>query len=71
MKILPLLAAAAAVLVVPFTAAPAAAAGQDRVVVKTERHYDRHHNAHWKKVCRTTWRHHRKVTTCRRVRAWH
>jgi hypothetical protein len=47
--------------------------GQVRVVVDTRRGYQhRRHGrrAHYRKDCRTTWRHHRRVRTCRRVRSW-
>jgi hypothetical protein len=70
----------------PVTAAESSAAavvagamagnGQVRVVVEERRGYQhRRHGrharkAHWRKVCRTTWRNHRRVKNCRRVRYW-
>ena len=47
--------------------------GQVRVVVDERRGYQhRRHGrrAHWRKVCRSYWRHHRRVRNCRRVRYW-
>lgn len=47
--------------------------GQVRVVVEERRGYQRRHHgrrAHWRKVCRSYWRNHRRVRNCRRVRYW-
>jgi hypothetical protein len=79
MKIFPLIAAAA----VAFVAMPAvasAAPAQDHHTMTTtttvERHDDRgdrHMNrgrGHWRTVCTTSWRHHHRVRTCRKVRSW-
>lgn len=48
-------------------AAPASA--QQRVVVR-ERTVVNHHRPRWgtRTVCRSTWRHGRKIRTCRKVR---
>jgi hypothetical protein len=82
MKIFPLIAAAAVAFVAmpaaasaaPAPSAPAAtvasvAVGQSvRVSINDRNRHGR--RANWRRVCRTEWRHHRRVRTCTRVRSW-
>lgn len=86
MRFIPIIAAAAlATFAVPVAAsaapvAPSApaplsleAASPSRAMAEQDRRHwnNRHHRrSYWKRVCRTKWRHHRKIRTCRRVRAW-
>ena len=61
-------------------AALAAAPAQTRVRVSVgeqrryqRRHHGRRHHArrgYWRNDCRTTWRNHRRVRVCHRVRGW-
>jgi Spy/CpxP family protein refolding chaperone len=75
MKILPIIAAAAVALVAMPAAASAAPAAAPASVAQhvTVRINDRHHGMRgrhhgWRNQCTTTWRHHRRVRTCHRVR---
>jgi hypothetical protein len=73
MKMVALFAAAAAVLSIPAASATGSAPVQERVVtrtttVTTNRHVAR--RPYWRRVCTTSWRHHQRIRTCRRVRAW-
>jgi|GEM_PF-1498000 len=79
MKMFPLIAAAAVAFIAMPAAASAAPVPQNRHMTTTttvERHDDhgqRHMNRgrpHWRQACTTKWRHHRRVRTCHRVRAW-
>ncbi len=66
MKILPLIAAAAvAVVTMPVTAAPAAAAGVDQIHVSIGDHH-RHHG--WRQVCRWEGHGHHRHRVCHRER---
>lgn len=75
MKLLALLSAGlVAAAVVPAASADAQTA--HRTVVRTTttttktvaNHHGRH--AHWRNVCKTKWRNHHKVRTCRKVQYW-
>jgi Spy/CpxP family protein refolding chaperone len=65
MKIFPLIAVAAAALVMPAAASAAPAAAQHVRVSINDHHGGRHG---WHNVCTTQWRHHRRVRTCHRTR---
>ena len=74
MKMVALFAAAAAVLSIPAASATGAVA-QERVVTRTTTVTHTNHRggarrAYWRNVCTTKYRHHQRVRTCRKVRAW-
>jgi hypothetical protein len=39
-----------------------------RHVDKSDHHVGPNHGWHWKKVCSTSWKHHRKIRSCKNVR---
>ncbi len=74
MKLIPILAAAAAAtLAIPAAnaaaSAPAPAAASAPVKAEFQRH-GHHRRAYWRTVCTTKVRHHRRIRTCRKVRYW-
>jgi hypothetical protein len=71
MKLLPILAAAAAAtLAVPAATAVAAPAAPVAAPAAAKAEFQHHRRSYWRTVCTTKWRHHRKVRVCRKVRAW-
>lgn len=73
MKLLPILAAAAAATLAIPAANAAAAPAASAVAAKAEFQHHRPHarkRVYWRNVCKTTWRHGHRQRVCRKVRYW-